>query len=403
MSKKNGLELIIEHVKPKSSAMNFKKINEVKAMLRTMIKFRKENSTSGNLDLYYFKSSIRDLREGLISLKASQGYFKITLKSDKHDFEAYDTAKNISGTHSIVSSLYRSYKRGVQRKRENMLMNNYRYTRTIYVGGSRTRLVGLVNTKPNIFLNAANAVKSKAFRESCSPSNEDTSKYVGVEMEFLSLDSVEELSSEFFALLPELANKLTIKRDGSIYNNGISNDYSGVEIAILDTESNIKNTVKQVTDLLTKLDCKTNRTCGIHVHLDVRNRDHKTVFHNLCTFQKYMYAMNPKSRKNGQYSKLTRGKDFDKHIRGNGYNSRYKGVNAQSYRNYKTIEVRMHCATLSDTKINYWVNILTNIANLEDKVMRCPVKIEKFFDIIKLNEDAQVYVKSRIAKFAEAS
>lgn len=103
-----------------------------------------------------------------------------------------------------------------------------------------------------------------------------------------------------------------------------------------------------------------NKTCGLHVHLDVRDRRIITALDQLYKHQDDLYKVVDKSRLKSTYcSKLTP-KQF-KNVKEKAEFYKYKCFNRQ--RKYQTIEVRCHEGTV-DTRIIYsWVQVLRAIVD----------------------------------------
>ena len=107
--------------------------------------------------------------------------------------------------------------------------------------------------------------------------------------------------------------------------------------------------------------------------------------------------MLPKSRKTGAWRKPTKSKSItDRSInRAN----RYSGINKKSLHTHRTIEVRMHSATLDHTKISNWIKILTHIVDAE---MNRPTATRSLGDLsnwTKIQGELLGYMRQRIMKF----
>lgn len=192
----------------------------------------------------------------------------------------------------------------------------------------------------------------------------DKKKYVGVEIECYG--PISKYVVEFHLVKAGLSGKVQISEDGSIrppsifYKTG-GGDY---EIKVLDTQKNIKYTISKVCKVLKQLGCEVNKSCGLHVHLDMRTRDHETAYtklvKNLPTLTKYV----AKHRKYNRYCKLNK---FDSFIGGYTRDSlgpyyvhddRHSAINPHAYLRHKTLEVRLHEGSLDSRKINRWIKVL---------------------------------------------
>lgn len=224
-------------------------------------------------------------------------------------------------------------------------------------------LTGLVHTEPNTITRIAKYAIIQKYYNSKKPKTSD--RHVGVELE-LYIPKKHEMSFmyDLYELNPATLDKVCIKDDGSLRPKS---DESDLEIAIVDTESNINKTVSDVLLILNKYNARVDKHCGLHVHLDMRDRIAEVVFHNLSKAQNLLFKLLDKSRKTNSFCTPVKGCDIY-----NYYDSRtkYHSINATAMKKFRTIEVRMHQGTVDADRVNNWVNVLIKIANNEKKVKK---------------------------------
>lgn len=168
----------------------------------------------------------------------------------------------------------------------------------------------------------------------------------------------------------------------------------GHELRVIATQKQINAVIKKVSNvLINNCDAKVNSSCGLHVHLDMRNRDVEKSFHNLVMTQPLLYSMVPKSRRTGTYSQPTKLTPFKSATK-----DRYLGINPNSYREHKTIEVRLHSGTVCSTKINNWINLLVSIVD-HDKTINKIKTISGVSRRLKLSKNLTSYIYKRATKF----
>jgi hypothetical protein len=201
-----------------------------------------------------------------------------------------------------------------------------------------------------------------------TPKLDDKNNYVGVEIECIVSCDIDKVTD--LLIQNNLVNKVIITEDGSIDIDDYS-DGEGIELRILDTEQNIKYTVNKVIKLLKSIKATVNESCGLHVHLDARNRDKNKLFNNFMICQDYLYSLVADYRKDNTYSYWRPLDHYNKND-----NEHYYGV---SRSDKGTVEIRMHHGTLNTNKINRWIDLLVLIANRKTQLKR---KI----DIIPKNE-----------------
>lgn len=182
----------------------------------------------------------------------------------------------------------------------------------------------------------------------------------------------------------------TVRRDGwtdQIMTNADARP-TGMEIRVLATEKEISDVIKKTCKIIQENGGYVNATCGLHVHLDMRNRDFEKVFNNFYFSQKLLFSTQPVMRKNGTYSKMLRAKKVT--------NDRYYGVNRLSYKEHKTLELRMHEGSVDEKEILVWVGSLIKIANLEKKLARQL----KTFESLEVPKKVVEYFDERIKKYS---
>jgi len=117
-----------------------------------------------------------------------------------------------------------------------------------------------------------------------------------------------------------------------------------------------------------------NKTCGLHVHLDARDNDRRVVgiraskLHeampillDLVPDSRFKFCQCPDESHNKKYNHYCRIEkpSFDA--------DKYMAINLESYRRYKTIEVRMGAGSLNPTKIWHWARLLFEISNSKNR------------------------------------
>lgn len=173
--------------------------------------------------------------------------------------------------------------------------------------------------------------------------------YVGVEIECFSSCERHDLYLDLYEA--NLTEKVSVGSDGSVRPNSVSQ--LPYEIRLIDTERGIANSLRKLMKILDKRDFRVNDTCGLHVHLDCRNRDKDAVYNRLLRSQILLYGLVGKNRLDNQFcrysSSTTR---YDK----------YRAINYATG-GKRTVEVRLHHATMNVDDIINWINLLVKVAN----------------------------------------
>lgn len=252
-----------------------------------------------------------------------------------------------------------------------------------------------VHRQPSFYLNYVLDYKGlSVFTEKKPKTNNN---HVGVELEFISKVDENVLGSELTS--KGLFKYCNLKDDGSIKPN---NEYPyRHELCIVAEETEIEKVVQRVCQVLKKVGCSVNKTCGMHVHLDMRNRVKEVAFSNLVASQYFLYSMNPASRNavvNGmRYCSPVKNRMFSPNM------DRYHGINGAAYNRHRTIEVRIHAGTVDFKKITNWISILLKIVDKPVAVKRAPGGLISFVRNFDLTMEQCEYMVERITKFANNS
>lgn len=235
---------------------------------------------------------------------------------------------------------------------------------------------------------------------------ETDDKHVGIEIEFISPYQEDELAKRL--LMSALSDYVTLKDDSSIDANNdescecccrdchdeepcgadLSDHRYGHELCVLAKQSELGRVMRMVGAFLRKAKAEVNKTCGLHVHLDMRSRDKEKAFTNLVYIQEVLYRMCDPDRRNSSYCQPIETTDLN-YAKDCG---RYRSINASALHEHNTLEVRLHHGTVSVSDITCWVKMLCHTvdANRLPKAIKTPKAAAR-----------QLGVDSVIAKYME--
>jgi hypothetical protein len=134
----------------------------------------------------------------------------------------------------------------------------------------------------------------------------------------------------------------------------IISGHTAAEVKILLDRATFDQRLTRVCKTLNELGFATNRSCGLHVHLDARHLDMSTrqkMQRNMTKWLSLLIELVPLSRRDNSYCKLD--------LR----SGRYCAVSVQTG-GKNTIEIRLHSATVDQTKITMWLRLLELLAVL---------------------------------------
>jgi hypothetical protein len=253
----------------------------------------------------------------------------------------------------------------------------------------RTRRVGLVRLEPGQILKAYDTKQLSEFFEDKTP--KENKNYIGVELEFCAeYDNI-----TLGKLLKEkgLDKYCKWSDDRSLRPKEKEQRH---ELAILIKESQINTILKQICNVVSKSGAQVeDRRCGLHVHLDARNRDREIVYNNLVACQDLFMEMSPPSRRDSEFCRRVDSKRFPKEFTGDRI-ERYKTINAAAFYRHKTIEVRTHEGTVNPQDVVNWVKLLVKIANYNKKIVKSVQTVKKLVDTFKIHANIERYVLDKI-------
>jgi hypothetical protein len=175
-----------------------------------------------------------------------------------------------------------------------------------------------------------------------TPSAFHYEKAIGIELEGFTKNTFETIETA----IPYYAR---VVADGSIRTNQPGEN--ATEIKAVFPRGSLEPRLYNLTKTLRGLDMKCNKSCGLHVHFDMRSRTENEVLKIAKRTDKWMKALQelvPVSRRDQHYCKF--GISASR-------NDRYRAVNFAAYFKYKTLEIRLHSATFDYAKILSWIRL----------------------------------------------
>lgn len=250
------------------------------------------------------------------------------------------------------------------------------------------RMVAGVHELPETVLNMMLVKQAARVFEYKAPKTPE--RHVGVEIEFYCKYDRKNLAAEL--LKANLIDNVRVMSDGSIRD--YPSNYHPHEVTILAPEKDYVDIIARTCKVLKLVGAKVNASCGMHVHLDMRDRNKEIAFNNLVTAQPILFAMNPKTRSESTYCKINKSKIFNASTC-----DRYSGINGAAYSKHKTLEIRIHSGTVNDVKILNWVKLLLAIVSKDEAIKRGPRTFKTFIKSFNLDLEMATYIAHRIEKF----
>jgi hypothetical protein len=236
-------------------------------------------------------------------------------------------------------------------------------TKTVKIQSLGNKTFEFDVNKTNKYLDIQSEISERVLDVNKTPC--DSKNYVGIELEFKTNDfnGLRELFKR-----DSVRKKITYKSDGSVHRSNYGDTtYDGVEICILDTQDEIYNTIEKVITIVKNNQAVVDHQCGLHVHIDMRNRDVEKSYTRLFNVQDILYNTQPFNRKFNTYCKRNKHKEFMKEqdvssITPSEWRScntnRYRAINTLAYKTHSTLEIRTHEGILNYRHINNWIKFL---------------------------------------------
>lgn len=312
----------------------------------------------------------------------------------------YFDVKGFETKHHEVFSWFKDKKLGLQKFRSgkfNKFTDNSiekKFNDRVF----QAEKIGGVYTKPNFFseMLASTYVDTICEDRQAGFPPVTNENHVGIEIECYTKLSHEDLAIKFG--VAGLKNHVRLVRDGSLNENNLG---TSVEIKVLTSESKKDSVLTKVINVLKSEEVKAvvGESCGLHVHLDMRNRKPEIVYENLFNMQKLALSMVSPSRRSNKYCRPVGNPSFESAIEelSERNNTHFDGLSLSSIGKHNTIEIRFHQGTVDFYEISNWINFWTSLCS-EKEIDRNYRSIEKFeldfpsFPVLQ-------YMKERVQKF----
>lgn len=247
----------------------------------------------------------------------------------------------------------------------------------------RLKKQGLVNALPNQYKEMFESTLLKFLKQNKVPT--DNSNYVGIEIEMFSTLNRSEL--EQLICDKRLHKNLGVVTDGSIRPDDSS--MQGFEIRLIAKQDNLSNILKRTCDMLSEIGARVNSSCGLHVHLDMRNRNVRDCFDRLYATQNLLYSSVDSMRRDNRY--CTKVTSYSNAVS----IGHYAGLNASSFDSKQTLEVRLHEGSIDFEKINNWVEILVKIIETPNENNVTVNTKEELYSLINMTDEQKEIFNKR--------
>lgn len=277
--------------------------------------------------------------------------------------------------------------------------------------------------------------KDKGLCRTCAPRTDRPADYRNPTIDFRKADSFKVLESQRFVGIEfEMFHKqdngdrvYSLGQDWRLRNCGVSEDGSihsdtGIEIKTPPAHGDdLVDWINGVCEISQGYGMRVDKSCGLHVHTDVRGISASGVRRLLRigkAMEPIMFAIQPKSRLENSMTRplhfLQRDVDLARNSAAiqnlwshHGGVSRYTGFNLKAIEEHGSVEFRYHAGTLNPNKVRHWAQMCQAVVDAADRreFRSIPYKFTDFDDrLTKLTKfigtpDLLPYLRSRIAHF----
>lgn len=271
--------------------------------------------------------------------------------------------------------------------------------------GIKYKTVAGVFTKPNSIKDIMSTIDNNArINETKKPNEKIKRNYIGVEYEFISNCTSDLVKKEL--IKAGLAGYVNVKSDGSIQTE--KEGQHPIEITALIPQEYYREIIAKVCKVLRDkpINGYVNNSCGLHVHLDMRNRNPHESYSRLVKSLNFLYKLVPETRttssqglrycKKNQHENLSRWYNENHEFVGDS-DDRYWAVNPIAFKKFKTLEVRLHGGSLNTKKISNWVEILLSL--IDTNFVGTISDLSDYVKKVGCSDDLMSFITERMATF----
>ncbi len=217
-------------------------------------------------------------------------------------------------------------------------------------------LCGGVHTVEGEFLKAMKIKSRSKVQQRKAPRNPN--RWCAIEIEMITKGDNDAVVD---ALLDAgVAEYVHLKDDGSVH--GTDARPHEHELVLCAELSRMPGIIDRVCDALRRpeVDAGVNKTCGLHIHLDMRNDNVEAAYRNLVhSYEPLLSKLVPQSRVENTFCKPPTTADFED---AQSEDDRYKAINPCAYASHTTLEIRIFSGSVNAMKIKQYLAIVSGIA-----------------------------------------
>lgn len=268
------------------------------------------------------------------------------------------------------------------------------YTATL-IGGDNYGVGGVHTIADEFRLAMVRKQRDLVYRNK-KPTN--AKRWCAIEIEMLTEGSNDKVADKLCEA--GVARFCHLKDDGSLHGtNARPNEHELVLCAELtDMPDIIDKVCKVLRD--PEVNAGVNKTCGLHIHLDMRNDNVEEAYRNLVhSYEPLLSKLVPTTRLENTYCKAPTTSDFED---AQCDDDRYKAINPCAYSAHETLEIRLFAGSVNADKIKQYLAIVASIAYAGKQVERRLMTADQWAQAVSWAPPLTAWVKQRAQDFGNA-
>lgn len=259
---------------------------------------------------------------------------------------------------------------------------------------------GNVNAKPGQYIEFKKYLENKNLGIYRKSPGKLKGHFLGIEIECYTNIGHDELISQLKDAGLDRCTYVT--HDGSLRPN---DDQVSTEVCVLVKEDKYREIIPRVMKVINANSGAVNYACGVHVHMDMRNRDPQNAYQKLFNAQQFLFDAIPADRRTNEYCVPNKYSDIERQTQhanesSSGRFRRYSAINTNSIDRHNTIEVRMHEGTVDAERLCHWIDTLISIVNTK-AMLKKPNDLDSFLSVLEnYTEEQQQLFRNRVQEFA---
>lgn len=219
--------------------------------------------------------------------------------------------------------------------------------------------------------------------------------HIGIEIECLTAFTIEQLKGAF--MLAGMDESIHVAEDGSIRSTKLTLARHPAEVRLLTKRKQFRQDIAATCEILRACSGMANKSCGLHIHLDMRNSDGVKEYRKLVRTLPLLTAIVAPSRRTSSYCRPNKSESKDVTYMQHPGEEHASAINVFALKRHRTIEVRLHQGSTNVSRITNWVALLHHII-AAPLVREEKMSLRDITAHFRLPESLQLYITERLKR-----